>query len=81
MTGLGSGEGGQWTFLDMITLISFMVGVMNLEENLTQGDKQDLMQEFDTKASSLLKEIHSHLEDQDNKLDQILELMGGASNG
>lgn len=81
MAGLGSGEGGQWTFLDMITLISFMVGVMNLEENLTQGDKQDLMQEFDTKASSLLKEIHSHLEDQDNKLDQILELMGGASNG
>ena len=81
MAGLGSGEGGQWTFLDMVTLISFMVGVMNLEENLTQGDKQDLMQEFDTKASSLLKEIHSHLEDQDNKLDQILELMGGASNG
>ena len=81
MAGLGSGEGGQWTFLDIITLISFMVGVMNLEENLTQGDKQDLMQEFDTKASSLLKEIHSHLEDQDNKLNQILELMGGASNG
>ena len=81
MAGLGSGEGGQWTFLDMVTLISFMVGVMNLEENLTQGDKQDLMQEFDTKASSLLKEIHSQLEDQDNKLDQILELMGGASNG
>lgn len=71
--GLGSGENGEFTFLDMISLTSFMVGMMNLNENLTQGDKQELMEEFSKKADYLLMEIHSHLEEQDNKIDIILE--------
>ena len=72
-TGLGSGDYGEFTFLDIINLISFVVGMMNLNENLTQGDKQDLLETFSTKADMLLKEIHSHLQDQDNKIDMILE--------
>ena len=71
--GLGSGENGEFTFLDMLNILSFLIGTMNLNENLTQGDKQDLLEEFSTKADILLKEIHSHLEKQDNKLDKILE--------
>lgn len=71
--GLGSGENGQFTFLDTISLISFMIGIMNLNENLTQGDKQELMEEFSRKADVLLNEIHGHLADQDNKIDKILE--------
>lgn len=71
--GLGSGENGEFTFLDILSILSFMIGTMNLNENLTQGDKQDLLKEFSTKADILLKEIHSHLETQDNKLDKILE--------
>lgn len=73
MTGLGSGENGQFTFLDTISLISFMIGIMNLNENLTQGDKQELLKTFSEKADSLLKEIHSHLERQDIKIDKILK--------
>ena len=71
--GLGSGENGEFTFLDILSILSFMIGTMNLNENLTQGDKQDLLKEFSTKEDILLKEIHSHLETQDNKLDKILE--------
>lgn len=71
--GLGSGENGEFTFLDALGILSFVIGAMNLNENLTQGDKQDLLQEFSTKADLLLKEIHSHLEKQDNKLDKLLE--------
>lgn len=71
--GLGSGENGQFTFLDTISLISFMIGIMNLNENLTQGDKQDLLETFSQKADDLLTEIHSHLEKQDIKIDKILE--------
>ena len=71
--GLGSGDNGEFTFLDTLGILSFIIGTMNLNENLTQGDKQDLLQEFSTKADLLLKEIHSHLEKQDNKLDKILE--------
>lgn len=71
--GLGSGENGEFTFLDILAILSFIIGAMNLDENLTQGDKQDLLQEFSSKADLLLKEIHSHLEKQDDKLDKILE--------
>ena len=71
--GLGSGEFGQFTFLDMVSITSFLVGIMNLNENLTQGDKQDILSELSNKADVLLKEIHAHLEEQDRKIDLILE--------
>ena len=70
--GLGSGEYGQFTFLDTVSLTSFLIGVMNLSENLTQGDKQDILSEFSNKADILLKEIHTHLEEQDKKIDLIV---------
>lgn len=73
MNGLGSGDNGQFTFLDTIGLISFLVGLLNLEENLTQGDKQELEQHFNKQADFLLNEIHLHLEEQDKKLDSILK--------
>ena len=71
--GLGSGENGQFTFLDTVNLISFTIGLMNLNENLTQGDKQDLLKTFSQKADDLLNEIHSHLKQQVIKIDKILE--------
>ena len=75
MSGLGSGENGQFTFLDSIALISFVVGIMNYEENLTQSDKQDLQDQLNAKIDLLLKEIHSHLEEQDRKIDKIMEAL------
>lgn len=71
--GLGSGPNGEFTFLDILNMMSFLIGTMNLQENLTQGDKQDLMKKFSEKADDLLKEIHQHLQEQDNKIDKILE--------
>ena len=71
--GLGSGDYGEFTFLDTINLVSFLVGMMNLNENLTQGDKQELLETFSKKADDLLKEIHQHLQDQDIKIDKILK--------
>lgn len=71
----GSGEKGELTFLDAVGLASFFIGLLNLEENLTQGDKQDLMQELSDRADILLAEIHKHLEEQDSKLEYIMELL------
>ena len=73
MNGLGSGDHGEFTFLDTISLISFMIGLMNYNENLTQGDKQDLLETFSQKADDLLNEIHGHLQAQDEKIDKILK--------
>lgn len=74
--GLGSGEYGQFTFLDIVSILSFFIGLMNLEQNLTQGDKQELQEDLSNKADLLLTEIHTHLQQQDDKLDKILTKIG-----
>lgn len=61
----------QFTILDLLNVLSFIIGLMNLEENLTQGDKQDIMKDLDNKTNNLLEEIHGHLASQDEKIDNI----------
>jgi hypothetical protein len=63
----------QLSILDILNILSFFIGLLNLEENLTQGDKQDMMQDFDNNTKFLLDEIHKHLESQDTKLDDIIK--------
>lgn len=75
MKGLGSGDNGEFTFLDTLSLMGFFMGIMNYGENLTQGDKQELQESLSQKAELLLNEIHSHLQKQDEKIDKILEVI------
>ena len=63
----------QFTFLDILNIMSFCIGLMNLDENLNQRDKQEILNEFSQKADVLLKDIHLHLAEQDKKIDKILE--------
>ena len=58
-------DSNQFDLLDLLGVLSFLIGVMNLDENLTQGDLQD-------KAQLILDEIHGHLQIQDDKIDEIL---------
>lgn len=73
--GLGNGEFGQFTFLDMVSLMSFFLTLMNLNENLSQNDKQDILENLSNRSDLLLKEIHEHLQNQDEKIDKILEVI------
>ena len=66
---------GQLDFIDILSVMSFIIALMNLDENMTQGDKQDLQHDLADKADMLLNEIHRHLESQDEKLSQILEVL------
>lgn len=66
----------QLNLLDTLNIMSFVIGLMNLNENLTQGDKQELMEELSNKADLLLTEIHNHLKEQDKKLDRIIQMLG-----
>lgn len=70
----------QLSCLDTMNIMSFVIGLMNYNENLTQNDKQELLSEFNNKAEILLNEIHSHLEQQDKKLDAILARLEELSN-
>lgn len=78
--GFGSGENGQLTFLDIISIISFLIDIENLELNATQDDMARIQRELSNKAELLLTEIHGHLEKQDKKLDKILEAINYENN-
>jgi len=63
----------QLEFLDILNIFSFVIGLMNYTENLTQGDKQDLMSALDKQTEKLLNDIHDHLQEQDVKIDKLME--------
>ena len=65
----------QFDFLDIINILGFIVSVGNLKENLSQNDKQDLQNDLSEKAERILNEIHTHLQDQDEKLNRIMEIL------
>ena len=67
---VGSGTDGEITFLDIIGIMSFLIGVQNLDLNITQDDMQ-----------YVLSDIHSHLQKQDEKIDKILEELEDLKNG
>lgn len=76
MKSLGSGDYGEWTFLDLVGLISFFIGLENLGMNISQTDLQTetqrLDKKVDEKVQAALTEIHSHLEQQDAKIEELL---------
>ena len=63
-------------FLDAIALVSFLVGIANYEENLTQSDKDDLIQKLDKQTKEILDRIEPDLEKQNEMLKKILERLG-----
>lgn len=63
----------QLEFLDLLNIASFCIGLMNLDQNLTQNDKQELEEELNKSLQKLLSEIHTHLQEQDKKLELIMK--------
>ena len=59
---------GEFTFIDIVALVSFMVSLENLDENITQNDLAGQLHR-------VVDEIHTHLEEQDKKIDEILEVI------
>ncbi len=59
--------------LDAITVVSFLLGVANYGENLSQSDKDDMMQMLDKKTNAMLERLENDLEQQNEMLREILE--------
>lgn len=72
---LGSDDDGQFTLLDILSIISFCVGLQNLELNLAQEDLDNQTQELDSRLRIQVEDIHNHLKEQDRKIDLILEVL------
>lgn len=65
----------QTQYINLINLLSFYIGLVNLKENLTQNDKQELENLFSQKMSGFINQVESHLEIQDQKIDEILGIL------
>ena len=78
-------DNGQLDFLDLISIMSFIIGLENLEMNITQNDIERQTADIDKRVSDyshkLLDEIHSHLEKQDIRLSAIEETLKEIKNG
>ena len=55
-------------FMDILSIFSFVIGLKNYEENIDQSQLQEI-------AQGIISDIHRHLQEQDDKIDKILELL------
>lgn len=55
----------QFTILDAMTIVSFMIGLANYGENVDQSAMSKIVQ-------TAVDDIHRHLADQDEKLSKLL---------
>lgn len=65
-------------FINAISPPSFMLGIANYDENLSQSDKDDLMKSLDEKTNEMLTRLEKDIDNQNemikditNRLDRI----------
>ena len=61
--------------INLINILSFMVGVENLSENRIQSAHNDVQTANDKQAEYLLNEINRQFDEQNKMLKKILELL------
>ena len=68
-------DDGQINFIDLLSIMSFYIGLMNLDMNITQNDMAEQTADIEKRVNEhlhdVLDEIHQHLQDQDVKLSTI----------
>lgn len=64
----------------MLSIVSMLFGMMNYNENSNQGDKQVILSGLANQADIMLKDINGHLQQQDKKLDSIIERLDRLEN-
>ena len=64
-------------FLDAVAIASLVVDILNYNENLTQSDKDDIMNRLDQQTKEILTMVQASLEEQNAMLRQILEKLEG----
>lgn len=67
------GNGGQFDVMDMLSVMSFLLGLENLQENRQQSAQNDVKAANEKQAKQILSEIGERLDKQDAMLNEILE--------
>lgn len=58
--------------LDTLSLLAFVIGLANYRENLSQSDKDDIMNKLDEQTKDILIELTTAIEEQNAMLKEIL---------
>lgn len=69
------GEQRQFDALDIISVLSFMLGYENLLENRQQSAQNDVSAANDKQAKFLIEELGRKFEEQNSMLLEILEVL------
>lgn len=56
--------------LNAVAMVSFIMSLANYSENLDQSSTQDML-------NKVVGDIHSHLKEQDEKIDKIMDILKG----
>lgn len=68
-------EQRQFDAIDIISVLSFMLGYQNLQENRQQSAHNDVSAANDKQARFLLEELGRKFEEQNSMLREILEVL------
>lgn len=69
-----------FSYIDYVNLLDLSISIANLRSNKTQEASQKLESNFNKKLNLALDEIHSHLKEQDEKINFIYNKLGGNIN-
>ena len=69
-----------FSYIDYVNLMDLAINIANLRSNKSQEERQELEQLFNEKLGLVLNELHSHLEEQDRKINFIYSKLGGEDN-
>lgn len=69
-----------FSYIDYVNLLDLSISIANLRSNKTQEASQKLESDFNKKLDLVLDEIHSHLKEQDEKINFIYNKLGGNIN-
>lgn len=76
----GEPQGMNQNMIDALSVVSFLIGIANYNENLSQSDKDDLMAKLDDQTNSILGRLENEVKKQNEMLEYIIELLEGVRN-
>lgn len=62
-------------FFDLLSVLSFVVGLQNLEENREQSKHNDIQLANDQQAQYILEELNRRFDEQNKTLARLVELL------
>lgn len=71
------GDNQQFGVLDILSVMSFLLGLENLQENRQQSAHNDVSAANDKQAKFILEELGRKFEEQNAMLREILEVING----